>query len=440
MDNQSEIPKIVVVGGGAGGLELVTRLGRTLGKNKEAHIILIDNKSTHVWKPLLHEVAAGSLDSNIDQLNYFAHGALNYYSYQPGRMVNLDKQNKQIILAPIKDELGKIIIDERQLAYDTLVIAVGSRGNDFKIPGVKQFCLSLDNLQEANAFNQKYLNFLLSLNYHSNKSPVLNIAIVGAGATGIELAAELHRSLREVSTYGLDNPAIKQITISLIESGDRILAGLPEGVAAAVNEKLMGLNTKIYLNESVIEVAANGLYTQSGQFIPADICVWAAGIKAPLFLKKIGLETDSVNRLVVNACLQTTMDANIYAIGDCAHLVDRETKILVPAKAQAAHQEALYLAKILTDKYRNKNKIRPHFKYHDKGSIIALATYGAYGNLKANKVQYYISGKIALFTYRTLYFLHLVTLYGFWTALWFKIARSRILKLRPRMKLHFNKF
>lgn len=434
--------KIVIVGGGAGGLELATRLGKKLGKKHKADITLVDETSTHVWKPLLHEVAAGSLDSNIDQINYYAHASNHYYHFQPGKMVDLDRKNKEIIIAPLLDENDKEIIPARKLHYDSLIFAVGSRSNNFGILGVSEFCLTIDDLEQANVFQRKYLNRILSINYFPNSPPKpLNIVIVGAGATGVELAAELHHSLLAVQAYELDNSSIQLATITLIESSNRMLSGLPEEVANSVNKKMQSLGMKVYTNTKVTQVQTDGLQTESGQFIPADLCIWAAGIKAPNFLNKIaGLESDSINRLVIKPTLQTTLDESIFAIGDCAHLIDPNTGFPMPARAQTAHQQASFLADRFNAEFSGHKKEKD-FQYRDRGSIVALACYGAYGHLTSfAKFQHFISGKVALYTYRSLYFYHLSTLYGFWPALWLKCARKQLLKVRPRLKLHFSKY
>lgn len=429
--------KIVIVGGGAGGLELATRLGKILGKKKKAEILLVDENLNHVWKPLLHEVAAESFDPAIDRINYFAHAAQHYYQYHPGQMINLCRKNKEVILAAFVDENQQEIIPPRTLKYDTLIFAVGSKGNYFRTPGASQYCLTLDNLDQANLFQNRFINKIFSINYSQKTSSTpFNIIIVGAGATGVELAAELHRSLVEMHLYGLKNEALSRTQITLIESSKRILSGLPQQLAESVSKKLHELNIHLLTDEKVTQVQADGIHTQSGKFIPADLCVWAAGIKAPQFLKNLdGLQTDAVNRLVVHPNLQTTYDKNIFALGDCAHLVDPKTGLLVPARAQAAHQQALFLAHAFKKNYMNGT-----FKFHDRGSIIALASYSAYGNLTTfNKFQYYISGKIALFAYKSLYFFHLVILHGFWSAFWFKLTRTRLIKLKSRLKLHIGK-
>lgn len=129
--------KIIIVGGGAGGLELATKLGHKLGRKNQAEIILVDRNQSHLWKPLLHEVAAGSLDDGVDALSYLAHARNHYFHFQLGSLIDIDRENKTIKLAAIHDKEGQLLVPERQLDFDILVMALGSVSNDFGTAGVK---------------------------------------------------------------------------------------------------------------------------------------------------------------------------------------------------------------------------------------------------------------------------------------------------------------
>ncbi|MDP1533903.1 MAG: FAD-dependent oxidoreductase, partial [Rubrivivax sp.] len=141
--------EIVIVGGGAGGLELATRLGDKLGKKKRARVTLIDASPSHIWKPLLYEVAAGSLDSYAERLEYLAQGHWHHFTFRLGRMDGLDRTRQEISVAPTLDDDGLEIIPRRRFHYDTLIIAIGSVGNDFGVPGVKEHCIMLDTPEQA---------------------------------------------------------------------------------------------------------------------------------------------------------------------------------------------------------------------------------------------------------------------------------------------------
>ena len=312
--------RIVIVGGGAGGLELATRLGRKLGKSGAARIILVDANLTHIWKPLLHEVAAGSLNSSEDELNYVAQAKWNHFEFQLGRMSGLDRASKSITLAPTLDDDGQVLMPERRITYDSLVIAVGSTTNDFGTPGAAEHCIFLDTRAQAERFHRRMLSHYLrahasEIEYVSK----IDIAIVGAGATGVELAAELHHAAKQLSAYGLNRIRPEDMRITLIEAGPRVLPALPERIARPVHQTLEKLGVTVLTGAAVSEVTADGLKTADGNFIPASLKVWAAGIRAPGFLKDLdGLESNRINQLQVRPTLQTTLDDDVFAFCDCA--------------------------------------------------------------------------------------------------------------------------
>lgn len=428
--------RIVIVGGGAGGLELATRLGKTLGKKDSASITLVDANLTHIWKPLLHEVAAGSLNSSEDELNYVAQAKWNHFQFQLGRMSGLDRETKQIQLAATLDEDGRELLPARTLGYDTLVIAVGSNTNDFGTLGAAQHCLFLDTRKQAERFHQQLLNHYLRAHAGDQAHEKISVAIVGAGATGVELAAELHHAAHELAAYGLDRIQPKDMHITLIEAGPRVLPALPERISVPVHKTLEKLGVTVMTNAAVSEVTADELRTSNGEVIQASLKVWAAGIRAPGFLKDIdGLETNRINQLVVRPTLQTTLDDNIFAFGDCAACPQPGSDRNVPPRAQAAHQQASLLAKGL--KARLEGKPLPTYAYRDYGSLVSLSRFSAVGNLMGNLTgSVMLEGWLARMFYVSLYRMHQMALYGTFRTLMLMLG-SRIGRgTEPRLKLH----
>ncbi|ADE13227.1 FAD-dependent pyridine nucleotide-disulfide oxidoreductase [Nitrosococcus halophilus Nc 4] len=429
--------KIIVVGGGAGGLQLATKLGKKLGKTGLAEIILIEVSPTHIWKPLLHEVAAGTLDSHEDEIEYLAQAAWSHFRYRRGRMDGLDRQKREISVAPTYNQKGEEIIPRRNFNYDTLIIAVGSVSNDFGITGVQEHCLFLDTTQQAEYFQRQIIESYLRA--HARGKPMasgeLDVAIVGGGATGIELAAQLHAVSRLFTAYGLEvKPA--DIKLSIIEAAPRLLPGLPSRISGSTEKQLGKLGVEILVNERVIEVTEKGIQTQSGRFIPARIKVWAAGIKAPDFLKDInGLETNKLNQLVLRPTLQTTRDENIFALGDCAACPWKNHEGVVPPRAQAAHQQAQLLYKNI----RNQLEGKPLQEYHyrDYGSLVSLGGYSTVGNLMGNITgSIMIEGLIARLVYLSLYKMHQMALFGPFRTTMLTISHLFRRSVHPKIKLH----
>ncbi|MGF0334351.1 NAD(P)/FAD-dependent oxidoreductase [Ectopseudomonas toyotomiensis] len=430
--------RIVIVGGGAGGLELATRLGRKLGKSGAARIILVDANLTHIWKPLLHEVAAGSLNSSEDELNYVAQAKWNHFEFQLGHMSGLDRASKSITLAPTLDDDGQVLMPERRITYDSLVIAVGSTTNDFGTPGAAEHCIFLDTRAQAERFHRRMLSHYLRA--HANESEdgsKIDIAIVGAGATGVELAAELHHAAKQLAAYGLNRIRPEDMRITLIEAGPRVLPALPERIARPVHQTLEKLGVTVLTGAAVSEVTADGLKTADGNFIPASLKVWAAGIRAPGFLKDLdGLENNRINQLQVRPTLQTTLDDDVFAFGDCAACPQPGTEGRnVPPRAQAAHQQASLLAKSL--RLKISAQPLPEYRYRDYGSLISLSSFSAVGNLMGNLTgSVMLEGWLARVFYVSLYRMHQMALYGVPRTLLLMLSDRIGRSTEPRLKLH----
>jgi NADH dehydrogenase len=438
--SSASLHHVVIVGGGAGGLELATRLGDSLGRKGKAHITLIDRNRTHVWKPLLHEIAAGSMNPDKHELEYLAQAHWHHFYFRLGNMDGIDRAKKEVYVAPYHDEDGVEVIPRRTFRYDTLIIAVGSTTNDFGIAGASEYSIALDTQGQAERFHRRLHNALVRA--QTQVEPVqagqLEVVIVGAGATGVELAAELHNTTRELAAYGLDKiDADRDVRISLIEASERVLPALPPRLSKKVDNELRKLRVHLYNGERVTEVTDKGVYTHSGRFIPSELVVWAAGIKAPDFLSQLdGLETNRLNQLVVHNTLQTTVDENIFAFGDCAACPWPGHDENVPPRAQAAHQQASMLVK--TVKRRIAGKPLPEYVYRDYGSLVNLGRYTTVGNLMGTVAggSMFIEGLIARFMYQSLYKMHLMTLHGFFTVMLQTLARMITRRTEAHVKLH----
>jgi len=433
--------RIVVVGGGAAGLELVTGLGDKLGKRGLAEITLVERSRTHLWKPLLHAVAAGSMDPGEHQLNYLAQAHWHHFRYQYGEMVGLDRAARLVRLAPTFDEEGREITAARDIPYDTLVIAIGSITNDFGTPGAAEFAVPLETPEQAVRFHHRLVNALLRA--QAQAAPVrpgqLHVAIIGAGATGTELAAELYQTAREVVAYGLDHvDADKDIRIILIEGAERILPALPKRISEATLNLLRKLGVEVRTGARVAEVHADGVRLANGETIAAELVIWAAGVKGPEVLRDLdGLEVTRSNQLVVTQTLQTTRDPDIFAMGDCAACPRPGFDQPVPPRAQAAHQQASHLLRQLRRRLDGK-ELQP-FVYRDFGSLVSFGRLGAVGNLMGLLIgkNLFIEGVLARLMYRSLYKMHEVALHGTVKTALGSLSRGLSRQRgEPKVKLH----
>ncbi|AWH87168.1 NAD(P)/FAD-dependent oxidoreductase [Limnobaculum parvum] len=433
---ETETKKIVIVGGGAGGLELATSLGKKLGRKGKAEITLVDRNHSHLWKPLLHEVATGALDDGVDALSYLAHARNNAFHFQLGTLMDINREEKVIRLARIDNEQGEELVPERNLSYDILVMALGSVSNDFGTAGVKDHCIYLDNPKQAQLFHNKMLNLFLKFSSQPHEEERVNIAIVGGGATGVELSAELHNAVKQLHSYGYKGLDSKALNVTLVEAGERILPALPIRISSSAHQELTNLGVNVLTKTMVTSADANGLHTKDGEFIKADLLVWAAGIKAPDFMKDIaGLETNRINQLVVERTLQTTRDPSIFALGDCANCM-QDDGTPVPPRAQAAHQMAtLCYHNIMAQ--LNGGTLK-NYRYTDRGSLVSLSKYSTVGSLMGNltKGSMMIEGRLARLAYISLYRMHQVALFGCVKTGLIVLVGSINRIIRPRLKLH----
>jgi NADH dehydrogenase len=426
---------IVIVGGGAGGLELATRLGHKLGKKKRAQIILIDRNRQHIWKPLLHEIATGSLDINSDGVIYRAHAAAHHYQFQLGAMIGLDNASKVIRLESLHDDGGKEVLPEREIAYDTLVMAVGSVSNDFGTPGVAEHSYFLDSHHQAERFHMALLNQFLRINQKSTEAE-LRLAIVGGGATGVELAAELNHVADLLKVYGMPDMSAKRLKIDLIEAGPRILPALPQRIAAAAKKELNSLGITIHENVRVTSADESSFITLDGDPVKADLKVWAAGVKAPDFIETIGLfETNKNGQIVVKPSLLSTVDDSIFVIGDCC-ACEQPDGSWVPPRAQSAHQMASLVYKNIL--MAEQGKALQEYLYKDHGSLVNLSRYSTVGSLMGNltKGSMFIEGRMARLVYVSLYRMHQVAIHGWLKASAVYFAQKIGSSVKPKMKLH----
>jgi NADH dehydrogenase len=434
--------QIVIVGGGAGGLELARKLGAKYGR-KNHDIILVDRNRSHIWKPLLHEVAAGSLDANMDEVGYGGHGARWGYRFFNGTLEGIDREKRQIITAPMVDADGNEVIGRHRIRYDYLVLAIGGVSNSFGIPGVEKNCLFLETRDQADTFRQKLLNLCLRVSHLAETTaerPQVRITIVGGGATGVELAAELYNAAESLKNYGLEVFDASRLKVTLLEAGPTILPALPEKLAEAAHNELVDRGVSVMTGAAVSEVQADRVLVKDGDPIESDVTVWAAGVKGhPLLATLDGLETDRADRLVVKPSLQTTRDDRIFAIGDCCACRMPESERNVPPRAQAAHQMAACV-------FKNIVKLNDYgpgagledFSYHDHGSLVSLSRYSTVGSLMGNLIggRMAIEGRLARFAYLSLYRMHLLSIHGLLRGTGTIVVNQVNQVVRPKLKVH----
>jgi len=400
-------PRIVIVGGGVAGLLLATRLGQRVARMR-GRVTLIDRSWTHVWKPMLHTFAAGTWDIHQQQVQYLLHARTHHFEYVPGRLDAIDRAAKRARLAPLQGA-GQAIADARELEYDVLLLAFGSRANDFGTPGVVEHCHFIDSQDQADAFNAR-LRAQVARSVFQNRD--IDIAIVGGGATGVELAAELSRMVELAAGYG-EVDIRRRLRVTLLESASRILGAFPEAMSSSATAQLRALGVDVRTGVRVVAADADGFVLEGGERVTATLKVWAAGVRASTSLERSGLELNRAAQVVVQPNLLAKNDPSIFALGDCASFVPHDSDRPLPPTAQVANQQALHLIRHLPA-WLQEGKPVPPFHFRDLGALVALSDYNAFGTLGRSGffTGRFIKGQFARASHALLYRRYQLALHG----------------------------
>jgi NADH dehydrogenase len=428
--------RVVVVGGGAGGVELAIGLARRANAATD-EVVLIDKESSHLWKPRLHEVAAGLMNPGEDQVGYLALAQAHGFRFHYGALAGLDSSARTIRLAAVENppDDDQVVLGPREMGYDELVLAFGSQVNDFGIEGVIEHCHMLDSCAQASAFNRSFLYAAMQI--AEGQREHLSVGIVGAGATGVELAAELRYAASAMKRYG-GLGAAHRLDITIVDMANRVLAGADLRTSAYAAARLNALGVKIELNQVVSRVTALGLHLKDGKFIPCDLKVWASGITGqPIIHSLSGLQISKHNRIVTDSRLACSGLEHIHALGDCAAVPDAHGASALPATAQVAHQQASYLADALARK-RNGKRVEP-FIYRPRGILVSLGRSEAAGEfpaLRHGRRAVLAHGLLPKLIYVSLLHLHRAAMYG-WTRAVALAVSDRLRRIAvPPVKLH----
>jgi NADH dehydrogenase len=428
---------IVIVGGGAGGLELASKLGRQLGPSR---VTLVDSRLTHIWKPSLHEVAAGTLDLHQEGLSYQMLAHDNGFAFVYGALRALDADGHRISVAAVRGDDGDELLPERTLAYSSLVIAVGSTSNYFGVPGAPEHTISLNAAEDAERFRLRLLKQLVQADLRKGRGEAaqVDIVIIGGGATGVELAAELREASGVYAAYGLRNlDPQRDVRITLLEGAARILAPLTEQVSQAAHTLLEQRGVRVVTSCRVTAIEADKVLDAEAKQYPASLCVWAAGIRAPQFLTQLGLATTKSGQLDVDGQLRVKGATDIYALGDCAACVDASGKP-VPPRAQAAHQQADYLRAQLLRLAQGKALRAAPYAYRDYGSLVSFGHRNTVGSLMGalRGLNFFVEGYFARMMYVSLHLMHHAAVLGYLKTGVLAVARFLIKRSSPLVKLH----
>jgi NADH dehydrogenase len=429
--------KIVIVGGGAGGLELASKLGRKLGP---ANVTLVDSRLTHIWKPSLHEVAAGTLDLHQEGLSYQMLAHDNGFVFVYGALTALDAHGHSLTVGAVRGQDGDELLPERTLSFTSLVIAVGSTSNYFGVPGAPEHTISLNAAEDAERFRLRLLKQLAQADLRKSlgESGQVDVVIIGGGATGVELAAELREASGVYAAYGFQHlDPHRDVRITLLEGAPRILAPLTEQVAKVAHTLLEERGVRVVTACKVTAINADHVLDADGNVYPASLCVWAAGIRAPSFLAQLGLPTTKGGQLDVDGQLRVKGVSDVFALGDCAACIGADGK-QVPPRAQAAHQQADYLRNQLVRLAQGKGLQAAPYAYRDYGSLVSFGHRNTVGSLMGSLrgLNFFVEGFFARMMYVSLHLMHHAAVLGYRKTGVLAVARFLIKRSSPLVKLH----
>ncbi len=394
----SQPHQVVILGGGFGGLVAAQTL-----KRANVEITLLDKRNFHLFQPLLYQVATGSLSPA--EIAAPLRAVLRHQKNVEvllGEAVDIDPSGKQVILA-----------DGGIFPYDTLIIATGSQTSYYGKDEWRENAPSLKTIEEATAMRHKMLYAFERAERAETEEEArawLNFVIVGAGATGLELAGALAEIAHETLKHDFRRIRPQEARIILMEGGPRVLSAYPEDLSAKAEKLVRNLKVEVMLGAFATSIDANGVAYQHGDVaghIPARTVLWAGGVTATPFARKVAerlnAETDRVGRFKVNPDLTLPNHPEIFVVGDLALSFDEHGKQL-PGVAQVAIQGGRHAGKAI--KVRLNGRPVPPFKYFDKGDMAVIGRAAAV----ASVFGFHVSGFLAWFIW---VFIHLIYIVEF---------------------------
>lgn len=385
--------QILVIGGGFGGLTFCQQF-----RHPNARITIVDKHNHHLFQPLLYQVATAGLSAPEIA--------------QPIRSILSDREDITVLMDEVRDfnlAAKEVVLRERTLKYDYLVLAVGGCTSYFGHPDWAEFAPGLKSLEDAIRIRREVL---LALEHAENETdPVerarlMTVVVVGGGPTGVELAgafAELTRQVLRKDFRHID-PGVAQII--LIEASPRVLSNMDEALQISATEQLEKLGVQIRANTKVANITAAGVELNTGETIRAANVLWAAGVAASPLTKKLGVELDRAGRVKVNPDCSVPGHPEVFALGDMVSLLQKSGQP-VPGVSPAAMQMAKHAAQIIEDELTSPGiATRPAFEYFDKGTMATIGRSAAVA--QAGPFQF--TGFMAWMAWL---FVHLVFLVGF---------------------------
>jgi NADH dehydrogenase FAD-containing subunit len=414
-------PRVVIVGGGFGGLAAAKAL-----RKAPVQVILIDRTNHHLFQPLLYQVATSVLSPS--QISSPIRGILRKQKNTTvimGEVTGVDKEERRVF---VNDA------DRQHVAvsYDYLILATGARHSYFGHNEFEKFAPGIKSLADAAAVRNKILSAFEQAEAEENVAlhrDLLTFVLVGAGPTGVELAAALAVFVRTTlrSDFRRIDPTSARIV--LIDANRKVLGTFASGLSEAAEKHLQKLGVEIHLGHAVEKIDSEGVIV-AGERIASKTVIWTAGVAPSPAGKWLSAETDRAGRVRVQGDLRVPGHPEIFVIGDTASL-DHGGKPL-PGVAQVAIQQGRYVGKLISCHITGKNSVKP-FRYFDKGNMAVVGK--GYAILQTGKVQ--LHGLIAWLAWAFIHITFLaqlslrISVFSQWAWLFFTGQRGSRLIVEP---------
>ena len=387
--------RVVILGGGAGGLELAVGLAR----RHDLDVTLVDRVSTHLWKPRLHEFAAGTVNSSLAEMSFYTLAGMHGFRFEQGDVETIDRGARSVRLAEMRDPSGHFVTTARSLAFDACVVALGGMTATFNTEGVAEHAIRLDEKSDAEEFRDLFIAMMIHA--RESREPA-HVVIVGSGATGTELAAHLRLSERAFAHEPGSDEMRPLLKLTILEAAPQLMPGADEGLRKSVSDRLEQLGIVVRTNAAVDLVGETDIRIRTGEVFPADVTVWAAGLTGNPRLKHLAdFAIDNKGRIVVDDRLRSTIDPAIFVIGDAASFTPAGAEAPLPPTAQCASQQADYLVSALPELLAG-GTAKP-FVYNDRGRLLSLGGAGSVGLVGfMRKNDFLVEGRFATAAYHGL--------------------------------------
>jgi NADH dehydrogenase len=393
--------RVVIIGGGFGGLYTALTLHRKLGYHPDLEVTLLDRNNYFLFPPLLPSAATGVLE--VRQVSFPFRRILETtrINFRKVNVQTIDRSQRLItgtVERESSDHTLKILkVDYK---YDFLVLAPGARVNTYNLPGVEEFAFFMREMRDAIILRNRVIDLFeraASFDDREEQAKLLNFVVIGAGATGIEVATELHDLIHGVllDRYLEIDPAIPSVTI--VQSGETVLPGWSRKLQKITQERISGLGIDTIFNTRVKEVQIDRVILTTNESLQAYTTIWCAGVTPAELVQNLDLETDKSGRLLVDSNLRATVDKNIFILGDAASAIDPRSGKPFPPLAQVALQQGTYTGKSIARTL--KGQPIGDFKYFDYGSLVSVGEHFA----AVEVMGITLSGFLGWFFWRTLY-------------------------------------